>query len=985
MKPFVMWQERRGYISRLRALTGPLSLAASLGMITPLSADFTPIPGELLPTGARITPTVAPGAVFQPLNPDLPGRPHFVAGQAVATAVSPDGNTLLIVTSGYNRNSNPDGSFAAADSNEYVFVYDITGSAPAKRQVIQVSNTFNGIAWDPSGAKFYVSGGVNDNVHVYELNNGTWSENGSPIALGHMSQGIESGPVAAGVAVTSNGTQLLVANFENDSVSVVDLTQRTVIEDIDLRPGKIDPAQQGVPGGGYPFWIAIKGDAKAYVTSQCDREVVVLNLINRNVIGRIPVGGQPNKMILNQSQTRLYVANGNGDSVSVIDTSGDKVLEEIDTTAPQNVWGNPKDLKGSNPNSLVLSPDEKTLYVTNGGTNAVAVIQLKRDEDRSGPATSRVLGLIPTGWYPNSVSLSQDGSMLYVVNGKSNAGPNPGACRDTWSIAPGSLNPCRGRNEYVWQLTKAGFLALPLPSTQELVKLSKQVAANNNFKHQEGYQQDKTMMAFLQKRIKHVIYIVKENRTYDQVLGDLEIGNGDPSLALFPEPISPNHHALARQFVTLDNFYDSGEVSGDGWNWTTAARTTDFTEKTVAVNYGGRGLDYDWEGTNRNLNVGLATVAERQAANPLSPADPDLLPGAIDVATPDGPDGEAGTGYVWDAVQRKGLSVRNYGFYGDLLRYFLPSAHPAFIPIVPNPFALGQVQFYPSKAALQGVSDPYFRGYDMKNADFWLFKEWEREFDQYVEKGGLPALQFVRLPHDHFGDFSAAIDGVNTPDTQMADNDYAVGLLVEKVANSPYKNDTLIFVIEDDAQNGGDHVDAHRSIAYVVGPYVKQGALVSTPHNTVSMVSTMLAVLGAEPLGLTDGLMKPMSDVFEKTLRPWSYTALVPEVLRTTQLPLPTRTAKNSLPLTERVLAFATPRGDAAYWARVMTGQQFAGEDKLDEPRFNLALWRGLMGEHKPYPTERHGSDLSTNRAVFLEKFWRERLTQMTLAQAERK
>jgi hypothetical protein len=225
------------------------------------------------------------------------------------------------------------------------------------------------------------------------------------------------------------------------------------------------------------------------------------------------------------------------------------------------------------------------------------------------------------------------------------------------------------------------------------------------------------------------------------------------------------------------------------------------------------------------------------------------------------------------------------------------------------------------------------------------------------------------LPHDHFGYFATAIDGVNTPDTQMADNDYAVGLLVEKVSNSPYKDNTLIFIIEDDAQNGGDHVDAHRSIAYVVGPYVKQGAVVSRPYNTVSMVRTIEEVLGLEPMGLTDGLASPMADVFEDTLRPWTYTAIVPEVLRTTQLPLPPKTASNSLPLTEYAQAFAKPRRDAAYWQQVMAGQNFKVEDDLDEGRFNRALWHGLMGEDRPYPETRHGRDLSEDRRRLLQAY----------------
>lgn len=319
-------------------------------------------------------------------------------------------------------------------------------------------------------------------------------------------------------------------------------------------------------------------------------------------------------------------------------------------------------------------------------------------------------------------------------------------------------------------------------------------------------------MVFLREHVKHVIYVIKENRTYDQLLGDLDRGNGDPRLTVLPQPITPNHHALARNFVTLDNFLDSGEVSGDGWNWTTAARTTDYTEKTVVVAYAGRrSFTYDWEGDNRNINVGLPSVAERKAVNPLLPDDPDLLPGTVDVAAPD-VEGGAGAGYLWDGALRAGLGLRNYGVFGDNINQ-----------VTATPFAEGMQQIVPTKAALRDHTDPYFRGYDQDNADYYLFKEWEREFDQYAAQGDLPGLSFVRFPHDHFGNFGSAKYGVNTPDTQMADNDYAVGLLIEKVAGSRFKNDTLIFVVEDDAQNGPDHVDAHRSIALVVVPMSSRG------------------------------------------------------------------------------------------------------------------------------------------------------------------
>ncbi|MEK8089320.1 beta-propeller fold lactonase family protein [Thermithiobacillus plumbiphilus] len=919
--------------------------------------------GELLPTGFSITPKAGEGARFQPLNPDLPSRPDYLAGQAVATNLSPDGKTLLILTSGYNRMNGSDGKRLPEESNEYVFVYDVSKGQPVKRQVIQVPNTFNGLVWHPSGLEFYVSGGVDDKVHVYQQSGGKWAEAGA-IALGHTAGlGLAVKPMAAGLAVNKSGTALLVANFENDSVSVIDLKKRVKTAEVPLRPGKIDPAQSGQPGGEFPFWITIKGDDKAYVSSQRDRQVVVLDLTRAQpeVVSRIPVGGQPNKMLLNKAQDRLFVANGNSDTVSVIDTRSDKVLSEIRTTAPAALFANPENFNGSNPNSLSLSPDERTLFVTNGGTNSVAVIQLE-DDGKGG----QVIGLIPTGWYPNSVSLSQDGKMLYVVNGKSNAGPNPGACRDTTSIAPGAKDPCAANNQYVWQLTKAGFLSMPVPSASVLSQLSRQVAYNNNFPGTQRAHQDEAQMKFLRERIKHVIYVIKENRTYDQVLGDLDRGNGDPSLAVLPEPITPNHHALARRFVTLDNFLDSGNASNDGWNWTTAARTTDFTEKTIAVNYGGRGLSYDWEGTNRNINVGLPTQEERKAANPATPDDPDLLPGAIDVAAPESSEGEAGAGYLWDAALRAGLSVRNYGVFLDLARYSAKPGDPGYIAPSHTPYQDRIVQAYPTKPALQPITDLYFRGYDQSTADFWRFKEWEREFEGFVQDGKMPALQMVRLPHDHFGNFATAQDGVNTVETQMADNDYALGLLVDKVSKSRYKDDTLIFVIEDDAQDGPDHVDAHRSIAYVIGPYVKQDAVVSTRYTTVNMLRTIEDVLGLEPMGLNDGLSKPMTEVFGNAARPWNYTALVPEVLRTTQLPLPAKTADNCLSPARPGLAYDRPRRDAAYWETVMHGQDFREEDHLDTGQFNRALWTGLMGDGKPYPTVRDGRDLSKNREALL-------------------
>ncbi|HYM30685.1 MAG TPA: hypothetical protein VEU47_05260, partial [Candidatus Cybelea sp.] len=863
---------------------------------------------------------------------------------------------------------------------------------PAKRQVIQVPNTFIGLSWLPDGKSFAVAGGVNDNVHLFTASGDRFEELQPPITLGHKAGlGIDILPVAAGLASDPEGRRLLVANYSNDSVTLVDLEKRSAVAELDLRPGKNDPAKSGVAGGEYPLAVVWQSASKAYVTSQRDREIVILAIDGERmrVARRIKTKGQPNQMILNRAGDRLYVACDNSDSIAVIDTARDALEADIPAVAPQAVFANAEGLRGANPNNLALSLDERTLFVSNGGLNAVAVVQLeagelgasagaapartKSDDDGDSGVPvrqSRVIGLIPTGWYPNAVALGSGGRTLFVVNGKSDPGPNPGACRNTYDSSPPALAGCYSQNQYVWQLEKAGFLTMPVPNAATLARLTWQVAANDNFPAARRFDAHAELLGFLKSRIRHVIYVIKENRTYDQVLGDLDIGDGDPRLALMAGPISPNHHRLARQFVTLDHFFDSGESSNVGWNWTTAARATDYVEKNAPVNYARRGLQYDLEGTNRNINVGLPTLAERKAVVPATPDDPDVMPGTADVAAPDAPLGVAGAGYLWDAALRAGLTLRNYGFYGDLLTY--DPKQPGYVPPLREPFKEGRKVFVPTKQSLAPVTDPYFRGFDMRYADFWRIREWEREFDEYERRNDLPNLVLVRLPHDHTGSFNDAADGVNTVETQWADNDYALGRLVERVASSPFRDDTLIFVVEDDAQDGADHVDAHRSIAFVLGPYVKQGALVTHGYTTVNMLRTIEGVLGIPPLGLNDGLAEPMAEVFDRSVTKWSYTALVPEVLRTTALPLPPKNGSQRGDADPLDGCFARPKRSAAYWARAMRGQNFDQEDQLDVARYNLALWAGLKGDSEP-PPYRHGRDLSQARAALLTA-WRAEL-----------
>jgi DNA-binding beta-propeller fold protein YncE len=951
--------------------------------------------GTFIPTGVHITPEAARGAIFQPLNPGLPSDPTFTVGQAVTTAVSPDDKTLLILTSGYNRlnftsgpnkgKRNPDGS------NEYIFVFDISGAKPVQKQVLQIPDAFDGIAFHPKGQEFYVTGGPDDNVHFYDWNGSAWSESGAPLNLGHLVKDANGKPAGAlslgsvspgalGLAVTADGNRLVVANYENDSISLLDIAERKVLSDLDLRPGN------GVPGGEYPEWVAIQGNETAFISSARDREIVVVDISSDPpaVKDRIRLKGQPTRIALNPEQTRLYVAESSSDSVAVISTSTHKILEEIGTTAPKSAFANEKNFKGSSPNSVAVSSDGQFLYVTNGGANSVAVIRLAQRDD----AKSEIIGLIPTGWYPNSASLSADGSKLYVVNGKSNAGPNPQGCRNAASLkAGGNEARCRAANQYIWQLTKAGFLTLPVPHGEELEDLTQQVSQNNYYNGKRA-DKDTEMMQFLHSKIQHVIYIVKENRTYDQVLGDLRKGNGDPSIVVYPKAITPNFHALANTFVDLDNFYDSGEVSGDGWNWSTSARAADTVEKTVPISYAGRGLNYDYEGTNRNVNVGFATPEERAAAfagyTDLPPnLKTTLLLGTNDVSAPDSPEGEAGTGYLWDSALRAKLRVRNYGFFVDLSpNESTDAANP--IPLLRNPFDSKTKVSFATKPALQPVTDPYFRSFDNNFPDLYRVEEWAREFDEFEQNGAMPNLEFLRVMHDHTGDFATAIEGVNTPETQTADNDYAVGLIVEKVAKSKrYRGNTLIFVIEDDAQDGPDHVDAHRSIAFVAGPYVKQGAVVSTRYSTVSMIATMVDILGIEHLGIYDALQPPMTDVFSKTAASWHYHAIVPEILRTTKLPLPPKTAKNSLKPDPLSAFYAKPRHDASYWAERTIGFNFHRADQVDAPKYNLIQWQGLVGDTVPYPDERAGRDLRKHRAALLKKWRKSRLATLSHQQTD--
>ncbi len=476
-----------------------------------------------------------------------------------------------------------------------------------------------------------------------------------------------------------------------------------------------------------------------------------------------------------------------------------------------------------------------------------------KDKEEDDAPHSEVLGLVPTGWYPTGVTTSHDGKLWYIVNAKSPTGPSSGWCQhvdpktqlcrsDNPGLDPKHINDfdvMEIANQQTEQLEKSGLLTMPVPPPLELARLTQQVAHNNHMDQPAQTAADEKLFVFLQAHIKHVIYIMKENRSYDQILGDLEVGNGDRRLALFPDKITPNHHSIARNFVTLDNALVSGEGSVQGYQWTVSAQTTDHNERNEPLDYVGRGA---WEGygSNRTINGSYATSQQRAKELSISPRDPNILPGAHDVNAPDGPYASEGKGFLWDAALQKGLTIRNWGFAPDATWMFglfdkrMPVAYQAR-----EPFKQGTRIFWSANASLRPFSDPYYRTFFFGYPDFWREREWEREFTEFAAKKSAPALMLMWLGGDHMGHFDIALDGVNTPETQVADNDYALGRILDAVAHSPFANDTLVVSIEDDAWDGADHVDSHRTVVLFAGVYVKRHVVVSTRYTTVNVVKTI--------------------------------------------------------------------------------------------------------------------------------------------------
>jgi YVTN family beta-propeller protein len=942
------------------------------------------IPRQRIATGQYVTPTALRGSVQQALNPGLPDYPNFVAGEAVRSELSPDGNTLAVLTAGQNSLYKTDGTVDTANSTQFIFLYDVSGAnqkSPVLTQVLKPTNSHVGLVFSHDGNTLYAGGGRDDVIYVYTKTAGTWAA-GTNIALNHSNKGIGNGvaPNAGGLALSADGKTLVVVNNYNDSISVIDTATGTVRYEHDLRPFFAgNEAQDGGVGGTFPFAVAIKGNTLAYVTSDRDREVVAIDISSPTagkLVKRIKLDGNGLGLTLDASQNTLYVAQDNADQVTAIDTATNTVLAKIDARAPDGTLAGDDEGNGhkSSPYTgagtfaVRLSPDGSTLYAVNAGANSIAVVSIDDKKSHGKRKLSfEVTGLLPTAYEPHDVTFSADGTWLYIVNGKSITGPNPDHLTSSTASLTQTTYPegnaqaaanARASNEYQFQLERASLVAAPVPTHQsDLDRLTAQVAANNFY---AGDAEGEKVTKFLHRHIQHVIYIVKENRTFDQVLGDLGNGaNGDSSITVFGQAITPSFHKIATQFVTLDNVKDPGDGSMDGWSWSLQGRVTDVETITQQINYAAvnRGLSYESEGTNRGLPINYATVAERDAVSgkpgttnyttataSLPGGTNNAMTGTGNHASSDSPFADQG-GYIFRAVLDAGGTVRNYGMLVNNIGSIGTKDAP-----ISDPFTAGEVQVAPLDPTLAPLTDVYYRGYDNNYVDVWRYQEWKREFDQFVASGNLPNLSLVRLSHDHMGNFGSALGGVNTPEAQQADDDLAVGLLVQAVGASPYAADTLVIVTEDDCQDGPDHVDSHRATTYLAGAYVKQGAVVSTPYSQINVLRTIEDILGTEHLNLNTAFQPAMTDAFDThSSGNWTFQAEASTILQTTGI-ASTVTALGAVYTGGAAVA---PQHTADYWAARTATFDFSEADRVPTAAFNRILWQGLKG-NLPYPVRQN-------------------------------
>lgn len=808
-------------------------------------------------------------------------RPAEPVPLPTGRVITPVGEHVEVGSWPCNLETSPDGRFVVSTNigtRQFLSVLDaatgkLVSQTPFNGEVAErkkEESLYFGLDFgrDGSGRTLLAVGtGALDQVLIYELSpEGKLAlvktlDNTNPAPLDKLEND------TAGVAFNADASVVYAAC--NTGYAQEDL--QGAVAAIDVASGK-RLWRKNVPG--FPLEVLALHElgvtTKLYVA--CERDALaVLDPATGETTKRLSTGANPTHLLLSADTRTLYVSNSNSDTVSAVDTAKDSHKETY-LARPAAARG----LAGATPLGMALGPGEKELYVALADLNAIGVIDLESGEFE---------GMVPTGWYPTDVALSRTGLLVSCAKGVAPRLPN-------------AIASPRSNSTYILTLYEGTVSRLPLPGSSALESLSAKAMENSMLAR---IPQIDAMAETYNPGIAHVIYIIKENRTYDQILGDMPRGNGDPELALFGKDVTPNHHALAERFVLLDNFYVCAEVSADGWNWSTSGMANEYTSRNSTASYTRDGRNYDFEGGNSGTPVDLQ--------------------GVKDVATAEG-------GYLWDNAFRHGVSFRNYG---------------SFIA-----FGAG---LQASKRVLEGRTCPDFQRYDMSYADsdLWVkygvniptqlkkfgryddpsrLNAWEREYDAYLRSGDMPKLMILRLPRDHTSGTAA---GQYTPAAMVADNDYAVGRVVEKVSQGPLWTKTAIFILEDDAQAGIDHVDAHRSIALLVSPFVAKGTYDSTFYNTDSVLRSMELLLGLPPMNQLDAVATPFLFLGKRPTNAAPYQAILPS--REIATAINQRTAYRS--------------EDSG---RLISRWQ---EESLPDIELNDILWHSIKGTGTPMPRPR--------------------------------
>jgi YVTN family beta-propeller protein len=866
----------RSLIALFVGLGSCLVLFAGLGSRqAPDAVPAAPARNVNLVVAPRVLPGLLPDGFVQlpnqwKLHPA--GKQLEVGDFPVNMAIHPSGQYLAVLHAGWGDHE--------------IMIIDLNKAKQKFVSRVTVDQTFYGMCFSPDGRRLYTSGGEFEVVHEFEFSRGLLG-NPRTIPLGGAGDKL----VVGGLAMDAAGRDLFACCTWGDIVVRVPVDNpdnRTVIHVGKAKPKKAegpkgepasppdgrkdpkegDPRKKEPAGTGaglegvHPYTCLPDPDGKRlYVSLWSDAAVAVVDLEKNEVVKRVPTASHPTEMAFDPKTKGLYVACANSTQVTVIDTKDYDVEQTI------NCALYPSAPSGNTPNSLTLIPDAQILLVANADANNLSVFNVA-DKDKAVP-----LGFIPVGWYPTSVRHNPVDGRLYVANGKGiTSKPN--------RYGPSPVRP--GNNlEYIGGLFKGTVSVIDMPKPAALANFTKQAYACSPLpKEASAAMEDVPADNPIPKKlgdpspIKHVIYIIKENRTYDQMLGDMKEGNGDPTLCLFPQPVTPNHHKLASEFVLLDNFYVDGEVSANGHEWSMGAYATDFVEKYWPLSYRGsprKRFGYPSEG-----NFDYA-------------------------ARPSG-------GYIWDRCAEAKVSYRSYGEW------------------IENGKRKADKTYEDGKAkvkALEGHFDPKYVGFELDYPDVKRAERFISELHRYETEGGFPQLSIVRLPNDHT---SGTKFGAKTPIAAVADNDLGLGMVVEAVSQSKFWKETAIFVLEDDAQNGPDHIDAHRSPCLVISPYTKRKVVDSTMYSTSSLLHTIELILGLQPMSQFDLAARPMYASF--TGKP-DFTPYAHEMPKTD-------------------LDKVNVAG--AWGADWSNKANLAKEDQEDDQKFNEVIWKAVKGKDSVMP-----------------------------------